>query len=80
MTADTQGDIMPDTNFLCRPCRNSLCSDCREIADEYATLLTRYQRSSAITDGNIKQLKRKLELAQQAANHWKNTAERLIRS
>jgi len=70
---------MTDTSFLCTFCRKLLCPDCLEIADEYATLLARYQRSGAVTDGKIKRLEEEVELAQQAAARWKETAERLVR-
>lgn len=66
---------MSKDNFLCGNCRNVLCNDCREIADEYAELLI--MRSNALSTANheIEKLKADLICTKRQAAMWEELSK-----
>jgi hypothetical protein len=65
-----------NTGFLCGNCRENMCEDCVNIADEYAELLK--MRTNALHTAEHENGKLKLELA--AANRRAQMYEEVARA
>ena len=66
---------MAKTVFLCTSCRREMCDDCKNIADEYAELLTLKNRALSSAEHTIKEMKGKLESAKRRAATFERIAK-----
>ncbi len=62
-------------NFLCTRCTQLMCQDCKEIANEYQTLLGNNRRYLAAADDRIRDLQHQLELVQSSRKDWERLAK-----
>lgn len=62
-------------SFLCTRCRKLMCTDCRQIADEYAELLQNHQRAAFNGTKEIEDLRRKLAEAERRAAAYEEVSK-----
>ncbi len=66
---------MSKINFLCTSCRRELCDDCKEIADEYAELLTLKNRALSTAEYKIGELEKQLEQSNRRAKMYEELSK-----
>lgn len=64
-----------DTKFLCTRCRRAMCTDCRQIADEYAELHVLRGRALWQAEQELEKLKRQLADAERRATAYEQVAK-----
>ena len=66
---------MTDTNFLCRPCREGMCNDCLEIADEYVELLQLRTNALQVANYQVEKLTEEFNSLKRKAAMWEELSK-----
>lgn len=62
-------------SFLCTACRQLMCQDCKDIADEYHELERNRAQAQALAESRVEDLQRELEQVQRNAAMWEELAK-----
>lgn len=66
---------MTKQSFLCTACRDGMCDDCRDIAEEFDELLKRRTAALANAQDEIEKLKRKYAELERRANMYEEMSK-----